>query len=270
MRYVIMGILLLGLISCVNGPVDVSDEDKKLHEMPEDITQTNEKLLEDKDVPINTDTVEYYKNIKGFYAEPVEEGSYPGVVMIHEWWGLNDHIKNMAKKLAAEGYKVLAVDLYQGQVASKAEDAMTYMKGVNQAEATENMKAATDYLQTKGATKLGSLGWCFGGAQSLQVSLAKPLDATVIYYGHLETDEAKLNSLKGPVLGIFASKDKSIPPADVHAFENALNNIGHENDITIYEGVDHAFANPSGARYSPEETKLAWAKTLKFLEEKLK
>jgi len=136
--------------------------------------------------------------------------------------------------------------------------------------AIENMKAAGTYLRTqKGVSSLGSLGWCFGGGQSLQLALNDGVDATVIYYGRLTAEESELSSIDWPVLGIFGDKDASIPVTSVNSFETALNSLGIENEIYIYEGVGHAFANPSGANYAPEETKDAWEKTLAFLEKHL-
>lgn len=209
--------------------------------------------------------VMYYGKVQGFYAEPVNKGEYPGVIMVHEWWGLNDHIKDMAAKLAEQGYRVLAVDLF-GTVATTSEQARAQVSGLNQQDAIANMQAAKDYLEGRGSTKIGSLGWCFGGGQSLQVSLNTPVDATVIYYGSLVTDQSELSNLSAPVLGIFGSEDTSIPVETVNEFEKQLNSLNIENSITVYEGVGHAFANPSGNNYSEEETLDAWKKTLKFLD----
>lgn len=215
--------------------------------------------------------INYFENVKGFFAEPKEAGSYPGVVMIHEWWGLNDNVRDMARQLAAEGYMVLAVDLFEGNVAATPDEALSQINSLNQERAVENMNAAVSYLKERGATSLASLGWCFGGGQSLQLALAEgtALDATVIYYGNLVTDEAELAKIKWPVLGIFGAEDQSIPVDTVNAFDEALDRVGTENEIYIYPGVGHAFANPSGMGYAPEETKDAWEKTLAFLAKNL-
>lgn len=213
--------------------------------------------------------VNYFKNIKGFYAEPKLPGNYPGIIMIHEWWGLNEHIKEMALQLSSQGYRVLAVDLFS-TVAKNPEEAMKQVRGLNQLSAIENMKAAKKYLKDNGSEKIGSLGWCFGGAQSLQVSLNEDIDATVIYYGNLILDETKLKSLKSPVLGIFGDKDTSIPVENVNSFRDTLTRLKLNNDINIYPGVGHAFANPSGQNFSPKETSDAWDKTLNFLQNNLK
>jgi carboxymethylenebutenolidase len=218
---------------------------------------------------ITFEDIKYFENSVGFLAKPTNSGNFPGVIMIHEWWGLNENIKEQAKQLAGEGYIVLAVDLF-GKVASKPEDAMSQVRALDQNVALENMKAAKKYLNSNGAKKIGALGWCFGGAQSLQISLNQDLDATVIYYGNLVEDKDKIKNLKSPVLGIFGDKDAQIPVEKVKNFENTLNEFSYENSIHIYEGVGHAFANPSGQNYAPEQTKDAWNKTLKFMEENLK
>lgn len=213
-------------------------------------------------------TTERVTDPPGYYVEPATAGDYPGVVMIHEWWGLNENIEEMARILAAEGYRVFAVDLYDGSVATESGTARELATSVRQSPeaAIATMEEALAYLRERGATRLASLGWCFGGQQSLQLSLNEPLDATVIYYGQLTTDVA---SLDGPVLGIFGAEDGSIPVSEVEAFEAALQQEGVENDIIIYPGVGHAFANPSGSNYAPEETRDAWARTLAFLRTEL-
>ncbi len=215
------------------------------------------------------DMIEYAPDASGYFARPVEAGEYPGVVMIHEWWGLNENIRDMARQLAAKGYRVLAVDLF-GEVAATPDDARRLTSALDQPQATEQMKAAARFLRDGGSKRVASLGWCFGGGQSLQLALADDLDATVIYYGRLVTDETLLRAIEQPVLGVFGDQDASIPVADVRAFEAALKSIGTANEIHVYPGVGHAFANPSGANYAPEETRDAWLKTLNFLDAHLK
>jgi carboxymethylenebutenolidase len=119
-------------------------------------------------------------------------------------------------------------------------------------------------------TKIGSIGWCFGGGQSLNLALDNDdMDATVIYYGSLVTDTEKLSTIQWPVLGIFAGLDKGIPVDTVTEFESSLNELDIENHIYVYPDVDHAFANPSGERYAPEASKDAWIQTISFLESNL-
>jgi carboxymethylenebutenolidase len=211
--------------------------------------------------------------VKGYVARPKADGAYPGVVMVHEWWGLNDNIKEMARLLANEGYTVFAVDLYDGRIATSADEARRFSGSVNAAPeaAVAKLKAAADHLKDRySAPKVGSLGWCFGGGQSLNLSLAEPLDATVIYYGQLTTDETRLDAIKGPVLGIFGETDASIPTTTVAAFKSRLDKLGKANEVYVYPGVGHAFANPSGANYAADETRDAWGKTLAFLSANLK
>lgn len=220
---------------------------------------------------ITEDNVEYFAGAKGYFVRPELPGNYPGVVMIHENRGLRPETKSAAESLAKEGYMVLAVDLLGG-TAEDQDGARALTAKFNQATGTENMKAAVAYLKGKGATKLASLGWCFGGRQSVELAISgEKLDATVVYYGgRMATSTERLAPIAWPVLGIFGDQDQSIPVEMVRTFESSLNTLGVTNEIHIYPGVGHAFANPSGANYAPAETMDAWAKTLAFLEKNLK
>jgi carboxymethylenebutenolidase len=231
-------------------------------------------------IGLQNQTVSYYGNSSGYLVSPlIDNGSnatsqlLPAVVMIHEWWGLNKNIKDMANELAKQGYVVLAADMYGGQVATTPDQAMQLVGSVreNPSEAIANLQAAVRYLgslENVNSSRIASLGWCFGGGQSLQLALnseENPLAATVLYYGNPVIDEQELSKIKWPVLGIFGDQDDSIPVENVTKFEQALNSTGIPNEIYIYEGVGHAFANPSGDNYAPEQTADAWNKTLAFL-----
>ena len=238
-------------------------------------------------VNLENKTVNYYDQANGYLVYPSasnenkggnNNGTLPAVVMIHENKGLNDHIKNMANLLARNGYVVLAVDLFKGEVTTdrnRSSELTQYIRD-NPDIATANLQSAVKYLASLpnvNADKIASLGWCFGGAQSLQLALNSqdhPLAATVIYYGRLITDNATLAKIKWPVLGIFGDQDSSIPVDTVKAFESALNSNNIPNEIYIFKGVGHAFANPSGDNYAPTETKDAWDKTLSFLDKHLR
>jgi carboxymethylenebutenolidase len=228
---------------------------------------------------IQNTTVNYYDNASGYLVYPIlnpnnNTQKLPAVVMIHENRGLNDNIKDTADILAKQGYVVLAVDLFQGQVTADPNQARELSSSVrnNPGIAIENMQSAVRYLtslENVNGSRIASLGWCFGGAQSLQLALNSeehPLAATVIYYGNLVNDTQALSKIKWPVLGIFGDQDQSIPVDSVKQFEQALNEIGVINEIYIYPGVGHAFANPSGDNYAPKETADAWEKTLAFLD----
>ncbi|MEO9362683.1 MAG: dienelactone hydrolase family protein [Nitrososphaera sp.] len=242
-----------------------------------DSAQSNVAMLgTGKDVSkVETSMVKYYNNTSGFLARPAGEGKYPGIVMIHEWGGLSDNIKAMARQMASEGYVVLAADLYKGQVTTASSQAQVLATGVkdNPGEAVKNLQAAVSYLRNSSSVdgKVGSLGWCFGGDWSLQLALNEnKMDATGLYYGQPVTDPKALSVIKWPVLGIFGSADQSIPVEKVNAFKQALDKDGIVNEIHVYNGVGHAFANPSGANYAPAETKDAWQKTLAFFDKHLK
>ncbi len=225
----------------------------------------------DKSSLIIEQDVEYYPGAKGYFVRPKEEGNYPGVIMIHENRGLRREIKDAADTLAKEGYIVLAVDLL-GDVAEDQDGARALTSKFNQQKGIENMKAGLNYVKEMGATKVASLGWCFGGKQSVELSISgEKLDATVVYYGGgMATTTERLKAISWPVLGVFGDKDQVIPLTMVDAFKNSLNQLGITNEIYIYSGVGHAFANPSGTNYSEKETKDAWGKTLTFLNRNLK
>ncbi len=213
--------------------------------------------------------------VTGFLARPSDGSVGPGLIVIHEWWGLNDNIRAMARRLAGEGYTALAVDLYGGQVAGDRDTAYALMKAANAApaEAEDNLRQAFDYLATALQTpSVGSVGWCFGGAWSLNTALLLPdtLDAAVIFYGHLDTDPKRLATLEMPILGLFGAEDQGIPLESVEAFSSTLANMGKDATIVIYPGADHAFANPSGRNYQPETAEQAWTETLGFLAENLR
>lgn len=210
----------------------------------------------------------------GYLARPAGDGEYPAVVMIHEWWGLNDNIRHMADVLAANGYAVFAVDLYEGEVATNSSRAAELSGRVrnNPDEAVTKLSDATGTLRSAPYTtgEVASLGWCFGGGWSLQLSLSdSELNGTVIYYGTLTTNETELRGIDEPVLGIFGSEDEVVGIENVRDFNRTLDEIGVENEVHVYEGAAHAFANPSGESFRPDATRDAWGETLTFLNETL-
>ena len=230
--------------------------------------------------PIKSQSVQYAtvngKPVTGYLAYPASaEGGLPAVLVFHEWWGLNDNIKKMADQLAGQGYVALAADLYGGQVASQPEAARALMEQALQDRDAmgQNLRQAHGYLKEQiKATRVGTIGWCFGGSISLSTALLVPdgVDATVIYYGHVSGDVEKLKPLKAPVLGLFGSADDGIPVESVREFEAALKGLGKPVEIHIYDGAGHAFANPSGNNYKADAADDAWQKSLTFLAEHLK
>lgn len=221
-------------------------------------------------VQIGTDGTEF----TAFLARPVAEGPYPGIIMIHEWWGLNDQVRSMAHVLAGEGYVVLAVDLFNGSVATTTEGALANLRDNPNNITVPKMQAAVEYLKEMpdvDPAKIASLGWCYGGGQSFQLGINEELQGVVIYYGRISTDSTELMELKEPVLGLFGEEDISIPAEDVREFERLLKAQGTSADIHIYEGAGHAFANPTNTQaFRKEQAMDAWNKTLDFLDQNLR
>ena len=208
--------------------------------------------------------------VYGYFAAPADVFEpLPAIILIHEWWGLNDNVRAMADRLAGEGYMVLAVDLYHGSTATTPEGARQLMLEVveDPEPAKANILDAYKFLETAGAPRIASLGWCFGGGWSLAAAQLLPdrLDASVIYYGQVTADEDKLRPINAPILGLFAGDDTGITVESVEAFREALERLRKEHEIHIYPGVGHAFANPSGRNYDAAAAENAWSKTLEFL-----
>lgn len=202
-------------------------------------------------------------------SPPGADARTPAVLVVHESWGLNDHIKHSADRLAAEGYVALAVDLYGGDVVTDAAAAISRMKLVDDAAATATLLAGVQTLRTPEDRKIGVVGWCLGGGWSLRTALATPdLDAAVMYYGEIETDPVALSALQAPLVGIFASHDPAISAEDVDAFEAALDAAGKDAAIHRYD-AQHAFANPSNAHYDQAKAGEAWETVRGFLGEQL-
>lgn len=195
----------------------------------------------------------------------------PAVILIHEWWGLNDQIKAVAAEFANQGYLGLAVDLYGGQSATTREDARALMQQVEAPAAVDTLTSWARWLNKhpKSSGKLGSVGWCFGGGWSLMTGISTPTDATVIYYGNVARTADQLASLKGPVLGHFATRDGWINQPMVDGFAAEMKKAGKALTVHWYE-ADHAFANPTSARYDEEDAKLSWERTMAFFGEHLK
>jgi len=211
------------------------------------------------------------QNVYGYFSAPSDVFEpLPALIVIHEWWGLNDNVRAMADRLAGEGYMVLAVDLYGGRTASTPAEARALMLEVVEDPelARENIRGAYKFLTTAtGAPRVGSLGWCFGGGWALTAAQLFPdeLAASVVYYGQVTSDEEKLRPVNVPILGLFAAEDAGIKVESVEAFRGALERLRKEHEIHVYPGVGHAFANPTGTNYNAEAAADAWARTIDFL-----
>jgi len=204
-----------------------------------------------------------------FPADMVEP--LPALIVLHEWWGLNDGVRAMADRLAGEGYIVLALDLFGGNSATTPAEARELMMSVveDPESANENIRQAYRFLQeVADAPRVGTLGWCFGGGWSLNAAMLLPdeIDAAVIYYGQVTDDEERLRLINAPILGLFGEEDTGIPVDSVRSFESALERLRKNYKIEIYPDARHAFANPSGRNYNAEVAEQAWQETLAFLD----
>ena len=204
----------------------------------------------------------------GYLSLPESGEFLGGVVVIHEWWGLNDHIRHWTDRLAQDGYAALAIDLYEGQVATTREKARALYGSVDATKALATLKAAHAFLvedERVKAERTASIGWCFGGGWSLQLALNEPaLDASVIYYGRLINDPKLLESIQADVLGVFGNRDMGIPPSAVEDFANGMKAAKRSLTLRQYD-AEHAFANPSSGRYDAKNAALAWGETRAFL-----
>lgn len=215
------------------------------------------------------------ETVTAFLAQPATPGKHPALVVIHEWWGLNDWVKEQALKFAGQGYMALAVDLYRGQVASDGEHAHELMRGMPQDRAVRDLVAAFDYLASRpdvDPAKIGSVGWCMGGGFSLLLAENEPkLAACAVNYGAMPTDPALIEKIQAPVLGNFGAEDRGITPDRVHAFETAMKADGKTIDVKVYDGAGHAFENPNNqGGYRPDAAVDAWARMLGFFGKTLK
>ena len=212
----------------------------------------------------------------GLLVTPEGQGPFPATIVIQEWWGLNDWVKDQARALAKEGYVALAVDLYRGKVATKQEDAHQLMMGTPPDQALRDLRAGFAYLESHPAVKkdrIGTIGWCMGGRYALQLATLEPkLAAAVAYYGAPPTEPAAIAAIQAPVLGSFGAEDKGPTPEQAQAFEEAMKKAGKTVDVKVYPGAGHAFANvnnPWGG-YRKEAAEDAWARTTAFLAKHLK
>jgi carboxymethylenebutenolidase len=210
-----------------------------------------------------------------YLALPEGTGRKPAIIVIQEWWGLNDFVKGKADEFAKKGYVGFAPDLYRGKVATDPDTAHQLMRGMPEDRAIRDLKAAFDYLRSRDdvdATRIASVGWCMGGGYSLALALEQPkLAGAVIYYGRLVTEDAKIKSLAVPLLGNFGGKDEGIPPDSVREFERKAKAAGKSVDFKIYPNAGHGFASSRDPKvFRPDDAKDADARTDAFFERVLR
>ena len=210
------------------------------------------------------------ETVQAVLYAPEGKGPFPGILVIHEWWGLNDWVKEQALKLSDQGYVTLAIDLYRGKVATTPDEAHEIMRGVPEDRAARDLHAAFEFLKSQSNVKkdrIASIGWCVGGGYSFDVALQEPaLTADVINYGHLASDSESLKKINASILGLFGGQDRGIPPADVKKFEQSMKQMGKKVEVVIYPNAGHGFENPNNtAGYRAEDAADAWKRTVNFL-----
>lgn len=210
----------------------------------------------------------------GGYLSIPQQGSGPGVIVIQEWWGLVDHIKDVCDRFAEEGFVALAPDLYHGKTTKSPDEAGKLMMALRIDEAERDLSAAVEYLSTHDANtskKLGVVGFCMGGALALYTATKNPnIGASVVFYGGHPNVKPDLPNLHAPVLGIFAEKDGFVTPASVRELERKLKDLGKQIEVVIYPDTDHAFFNDTRPEvYNAEASADAWRRTVEFLREHL-
>lgn len=285
-------LLLIALLAgCGGEPADPSAPDtsaaETMAEGHEGDTPTATKAAREPDVLVAAREVTYGETadgapITGYRALPSNPDSVlsahgrdpavdalPGLVVIHEWWGLNDNIRTATRRLAGEGYRVLAVDLYADSTAQTPDRAQALMQQATSAPEAlmANLRAAHEHLRSEGAPRVAVLGWCFGGGMTFRALADRPaaFDAAVPYYGTPEALTADvLQQLKTPVLAHFGRQDNVVPTAQVEALRSRLDGTGADVQVYQYD-AGHAFANPSGENYDADAAATAWTRTTQFL-----
>jgi len=215
------------------------------------------------------------ETVSGYLVAPEGPGRKPAIIVIQEWWGLNDFVKSKANGFAKQGYVALAPDLYRGKVTSDPDVAHQLMRGMPEDRATRDLQAAVAHLKSRpdvDAKRIASIGWCMGGGYSLALALAEPtLAGAVIYYGRLVTDGAKIASLQVTLLGNFGGKDQGIPPETVVEFEAKARSLGKSVDFKIYPEAGHGFASSKDPKvFRPADAKDADTRADAFLAKVLK
>ncbi len=267
---------LVALPACQRSGTGEMQLDSLAHEHAGDHGDSTSAAVQTPRVPV-TGAAVAYGNATGYLAAPTDTsgGPLPGLILVHEWWGLNDQIRAMADRYAGEGYRVLAVDLYGGKVATTPDSAMVLVQAMmqNRMATAANVRAAYQALARLGAPNVGILGWCAGGGVAANMAMAMPLelDAAVVYYGDVGgITAAQMRPMQMPVLGFFGGQDSSIPLDTVRAFESRLNAAGKSVEVVVYPDAGHAFANPTGDNYQAAPAEDSWQKTTAFLARHLK
>lgn len=214
------------------------------------------------------------ETVHGLLYLPSTPGPHPAIIVIHEWWGLVDWIKQQSADLADQGYVALAVDLYRGKTADNPETAHELMRGLPQDRGVRDLLSAANYLKglkSVDPNRMGAVGWCMGGGFAAQLAVADPdLQAVAINYGSLPTDPAALRQIHASILGNFGALDQGITPQDVQDFAVAMGAMGKLVNVKIYSDAGHAFENPNNkAGYRAADAKDAQQRMRVFFHDHL-
>jgi carboxymethylenebutenolidase len=219
------------------------------------------------------------KTCSGYFSTPSSPG--PGVVVIQEWWGLVPHVKEVADRFAGEGFVALAPDLYGGEATQEPDEANKKMMDLKLEQAAKDLSGAVDYLRNHDLVdpkKVGSVGFCMGGALSIWLATIKPVDACVVYYGGPFKSQPDYSNLKGPVLGHFAEHDEWASPDFAKSMFEEIGRAGGQGESHVYPGTEHAFFNDTGKEenpdrvgsYDPDAARQSWGRTIEFFKANLK
>ena len=218
------------------------------------------------------------QSVNGYLAEPAQGAKAPGMVVLQEWWGLNDQIKGVADKLAAAGYRALVPDLYRGKVTLEANEAEHLMKGLNfGAAAGQDVRGAVQHLKASGSAKVGVTGFCMGGALTLLAAVNVPeADAAVVWYGYPPLEYVDASKIKAPLLAHWGTEDAAFPIGKVDELEKKLRDAKVGFEFHRYK-AKHAFANETAdskklpiVQYDPAAAQLAWGRSMEFLAKHLR
>jgi carboxymethylenebutenolidase len=225
---------------------------------------------------IVTESVEYPSNGQkgmGYLAKPGDGQPHAAVVVIQEWWGLEEHIKDVARRFASEGFVALAPDLYHGKVATEPDEAMKLVMAMDRERAANDIDGAVAYLtglSDVAPKRVGMIGFCMGGALTLFSACRNPnVGAAADFYGGNMGDLSQVQSLHGPLFAAFGETDESIPPQKIEELRQALQAAGKEFEIKVYPGAPHSFFNDTRPSYRSEASQDAWQKSLALFREKL-
>lgn len=226
---------------------------------------------------IKTQWVQYTSGadtVKAFLAMPDMDGAFPALILIHEWYGLNEWIQHNAKEFAQRGYVALAIDLYRGKVATSSDEAHELMRGLPEARVTRDLRAAFKVLRERDDVypdRIGAIGWCMGGGYALVAATSvEGLAAAVVCYGRILSEPEEIQKIACPVLGIFGEKDRGIPVASVKTFERQAQQLDKNVRVTLYSNVGHAFMNPNNKDgYDERTAAAAWQRIFAFFDAKL-